>query len=476
MIKKLTLLFFMIISIGIVSADIYISGFNQADFIHRTAEDSLKNYFENELGVIVDYNNLSFGITFNAYLPKYEEDSPLADLRSRDLSYEWNERYLTYNGDNIGLKVGTLSESFGTGMTFRAYEDEDVDHDNRLEGAMTSFQYDRFKTKAIYGVTANKNNPDNNDSFAGAEFSISHDYLTWGGSALQIREMVTSTNYSDRQVFSSNLNLFFDFMDIYGEYAYSELETTEMTYGHGIYANSNIYLGDFTISGFYKKFKNFNYDLNDLPTLNHADDVLDDYQEIGLDEEGAMGEITWDNSFAKLFTSYAEAWSSDYNYRLANGFIETSKQIGNNLLKVSYEHFEREDRDGGHWSKEVTPTASIDIPLDNSFSIYLKGDYTMIEEQHNFDSTREYIEPLLQTDFMYKNYAISFLTEAQAEDLSSLSDAEFWFGTTFKTEIMDNTSLNLFAGKQKGGKVCQNGTCKEVKPFEGIKVEITTKF
>jgi len=475
MAKKLIILIFLITTVGIISADIYISGFNQAEFIHRTAKDSLKNYFENELGLVVDYNKLSFGITFNAYLPKFNDDAPLQDLRSSDISYEWEERYLTYSGENIGLKVGTLSESFGTGMTFRAYEDEDVNHDNRLEGAMTSFHYNKFKSKAIYGVTPSPSNISRDDSFAGLEFSISHDYMTFGGSALQIREMVTNTDYSDRQVFSSNLNLFFDFMDIYGEYAYSELETTELIYGHGIYANSNIYLGDFTLSGYYKKFENFNYDLNDLPTLNHADDLLDDYINVGEDEEGAMGEITWDNSFAKVFTSYAEAWSSDYNYRLSNGYFGTSKSLRDNLLTLSYEHFERKNKSGESWEKEVTPTVSIDIPLENSLSLYLKGHYALISEIHQ-GNEKNLVEPMFQTDIMYKSYGISLVTEAQMEDISSISDADFWLGATLSAAVVDNTSINLFVGKQKGGKLCQNGTCKYVKPFEGVKFEITTKF
>lgn len=475
MTKKVFISLIIMAAFSLINADIYISGFNQAEFIHRTAQDSLKNYFENELGVVVDYNKLAFGITFNAYLPKYDDESPLQDLRSRDISYEWDERYLTYTGENIALKVGTLSESFGTGMTFRAYEDEDLNHDNRLEGAMTAFDYARFKSKAIYGVTPVPDVQDKDNSFAGLELSLSDDYFTWAGSAIQIRERITDTNYSDRQVFSSNLNFFLDFMDIYGEYAYTELESTKMIYGHGIYANSNFYFGDVTFSTFYKKFKNFNYDLNDLPTLNHADDVLDDYVEVGLDEEGAMGELTWDGDFLKLFSSYAEAWSSDYDYRLSNAYIETSKHIGSQLLKLSYEHFERKHDSANSWSKELTPTASIDIPFQNGFGLYLKTHYSMISEVHLGEET-EKVEPLLQTDFMYKDYALSLVGEAQMDDISSITDADFWLGATLSAKIVDNTSLNIFLGKQKGGKLCQNGTCKYVTPFEGLKFEITTKF
>lgn len=475
MTRRIALILVLILTCGIVSADLYISGFNQAEFIHRTAKDSLKNYFENELGVVVDYNKLTFGIAFNAYFPKYDENQPLAELRSRDLEYEWSERYLAYTGDNIGLKVGTLSESFGTGMTFRAYKDADVDIDTRLEGFMTSFHYDRFKTKAIYGVTPSANDEEKYDSFGGAELSYTADDYIIGGTALQVRERITNTMYSNRKVVGANLNYFLDFMDIYGEYAYSELENIDMFYGHGIYANTNFYLGDFTLSGNYKKFKNFDYALNDLPTLNHADEPLDEYLEIGSDEEGAMGELTWDHSFARMFASYAEAWSSDYSYRLSNGYVETSKELGGNLLTLSYEHFERTNKAGGKWEKELTPTVSIDIPLEDSFSIYLKGHYAFVEKE-SLGSLTEHVEPLFQADFMYKDYAISFLTEAQMEDISSISDADFWFGATAKVAIMDNTDLSLFAGKQKGGKVCQNGTCKEVRPFEGLKLEVTTKF
>ena len=81
---RITLILILVLTCGIVSADLYISGFNTAEFIHRTAQDSLKNYFENELGVTVDYNRLSFGITFNASFPSYDDNQPLAELSSRD--------------------------------------------------------------------------------------------------------------------------------------------------------------------------------------------------------------------------------------------------------------------------------------------------------------------------------------------------------------------------------------------------------
>ncbi|OQY38254.1 MAG: hypothetical protein B6226_03920 [Candidatus Cloacimonetes bacterium 4572_65] len=476
--NSLLILILLTLTFAVTAQDLYISGSNQAEYIYKSAEDSLKNYFEDELNLTVDYKNLTFGITFNGYLPKYDENAPIQNLSSEDLSYEWNERFVAYSGDEIGFRIGTLKESFATGMVLRAYEDEDIDSDTRLEGAMSSFQNDFIKAKALYGVLESKSYDDKNDSAYGFEISTTNEFFALGVNALGYRELATPNYYTNRKVYGSNLAIFLSNLDFYSEYAYSELENEFVEGdldGHALYANSNLYVGDFTLSASYKNFEKFNYRLNDLPTLNHNDEPLDDYVEVGTDEEGAMGEITWENDFAKLFSSYAEAWSSDFNYRLSNGFIELEKEFGHNVITLEYDHFERLNKSGDAWTKELTPAILADVPVNDKLSLHLKTEYQMKEEKHG-DIETEHIEPLIQTDFMFGDYAFSLITEAQMEDLGSFSDAEYWVGAEFKAALMDNTDIIIFAGQQKGGKVCRNGACKQVQPFEGLKIEITTKF
>ncbi len=474
--KKIIFVLLLITAFGLSAQDLYISGSNTAEYIYKSADDSLKNYFEDELNLTLDYNKISLGLTFNAYLPKYDENAPIENLNSDDIEYEWEERYVNYSGDNIEFRAGTIEDYFGSGMTFRAYEDEDLDHDNRLEGFMGYFANDYFKTKAIYGVTESKNYADKNDAFYGLEASSNYDFITLGGKALGVREQVLADYYSNRKVYGSELTLAFDALDFYVEYAYSDLENINKSeYGHGLYTNTSLYVGDFTFTGGYKYFKDFDYRFIDLPTLNHADEPLDDYQAIGSDEEGFLGEISWNNSFGDLMASYAEAWSSDFDYKLSNGYGELQKEFGENIFTFEYEHFERKHKSINTWSKELTPAIVADIPVTNNFKLHLKTEYEMIEEVHGSEET-EHIEPLLQTDFLFNNFGISIITEVQMEDLSDTDNADFWLGGEVKASIMDNTDLLIFAGKQKGGSVCRNGTCKEVKPFEGIKFEITTKF
>ena len=58
--------------------------------------------------------------------------------------------------------------------------------------------------------------------------------------------------------------------------------------------------------------------------MNHADEPLTDSGlKPGEDEEGVMGEVRFIPDYASEFVvNYAEAWSSDFDYRQANLFVQ----------------------------------------------------------------------------------------------------------------------------------------------------------
>ena len=113
--KKIIFVLLLITAFGLSGQDLYISGSNTAEYIYKSADDSLKNYFEDELNLTLDYNKISLGLTFNAYLPKYDENAPIENLNSDDIEYEWEERYVNYSGDNIEFRAGTIEDYFGSG-------------------------------------------------------------------------------------------------------------------------------------------------------------------------------------------------------------------------------------------------------------------------------------------------------------------------------------------------------------------------
>lgn len=90
---------------------------------------------------------------FIAKLPKYDKFNPIYELKSDDISYKWDERYLSYKTDKFSALAGTFEEAFGSGIVLRAYRDKEFDIDTRLQGLLLKFYPKNFQIKDFYDIT-----------------------------------------------------------------------------------------------------------------------------------------------------------------------------------------------------------------------------------------------------------------------------------------------------------------------------------
>lgn len=226
--KKL-LIITLILTSGILFAemkDFSISGMNYAKYTRKSVDDSLKNYFEDDFTFNLKYDKLTFGMKFMADYPKYDSFSPVEDLKSRDLEYEWGERYLEYKGNDFGIRGGTLEEVFSTGLVFRSYEDEDLNEDYRLEGARASYRKDDFKLLAVYGIN---DQGENRNTAAGFDIDYIISDFRLGANFVNYQNEVLPDTYADQDVYSMRMNYSNDFFEFYGEYGHSnEYALTEL--------------------------------------------------------------------------------------------------------------------------------------------------------------------------------------------------------------------------------------------------------
>mgnify|MGYP007112911583 CR=1 FL=1 len=128
-----------------------VNGLNEARFIWRAAEDSLNTYFEDSFSFSLAYNYFTFGLKFNAGLPRYSTDQNqlLDELRPDALGWDWEDLYASYARDVWLIHAGKMEETFGSGMIFRSYENVELDEDYRVTGF--KFGYDRgLRLKALY--------------------------------------------------------------------------------------------------------------------------------------------------------------------------------------------------------------------------------------------------------------------------------------------------------------------------------------
>ena len=472
--KLLTILLLLVAMSMLIADDFELSGTNELEFIYKAADDSLKTYFYDELSLVANYKKLVFGMKFIAELPRYVNDQPLKELAPRDVEVEWDERYLTYEGDNLLLHAGTTEESIGSGLLFRSYRDDDVDVDTRLDAILIKADTDYFRAKALYGAMEHDTYDDKHELayLMDIESSVIP-HTTIGATYFENQKLDTSSTYNLSQLYGFRFVQEWDFLDFYGEYARNTIMESNID-GDGYYANLNTYFYDFTITGVYKNFKDMNYDLNDVPTANYHEEALSDDRSNGADEEGFMGEFSWTPEGYNFFVSYAEAWDTDRDREMNDFFGSIGKMFGEMEVTAECGYWEKVNEASILWNREITPTLVFDIPTE-TLGFHIKAEYQRIEKEAQ-GVEKNHWEPLLQADVSYDKHSFSIIAETNVEEIGEIADSRFFVNAEFRTNIYENTDVVLFGGSEKGGKVCRNGVCKTVKPFDGIRLELSTRF
>ncbi len=494
------ILILLVISSALIFAEetFSITGVNEIEYRYREAEgDSLKHYFEDDFSFRLNYKNVTFGMAFIAGYPKYSsyEGEMVDQLEEEDISYQWDERWITYETENLMAHAGTMEGSYGSGMIFRSWEDDDLDHDTRLEGAKVRYTRDIFTVQGMYAAyPIERNGDDKNDIVSGADLEVKiAKPLRMGMTLLGLRQGYTTidpeTNsetdkFSKLTTIGGHVNFNMDIIDFYGEYAkMKETELlTENRDGEGLYTNMTIYVPMFTITGAYKKYEDFNYrtdsiePLQDIPTMNHADEPLTESGlKPGEDEEGFMGEVRFIPDYAtEVLVNYAEAWSSDDDYQQANLFLQGKHEFESFTITADFEHLEYRNEVNETWEKEVTPALAFDFYLFE-MPVMARAEYEMVTKKHG-QVEADHVEPLLQVDWAINSWNMSLTAETEYEETGDIDKAPWWVGGEVSAPITDDTYMTLFAGKQKGGKVCRNGICRQQSAFEGVLLELTTTF
>ncbi|HOM80087.1 MAG TPA: DUF6029 family protein [Candidatus Cloacimonas acidaminovorans] len=479
---KHTLLLLLLISFTLLSAQnvLFVNGSNEAKFIYRTVEDSLHTYFNDTFGFNLAYRNFSFGMKFIAELPKYstEQTELLDELDSNRLELGWQELYASYEKDACKIYAGITEESFGNGIVFRSYKDLEFDIDNRLESFLFSYN-DAFKFKAIYGAIENPTINGKYDLAYGADLqSPNFRGLSLGASTMAFRNLLATNIYNQRTVFAGRLNYATEYIDLQAETAVSKLyhqPGIDTKNGKAIYVNGSYYFGPVTLGGAYKQYDKFQYRLNDLPTVNYHNETLSDASATGEDEIGWQGFGTVAFTDGLNFTAdYAEAFNSDKDKKMNDAFLALEYSGNSFSLLASYSHIEKVDDLNNTWQQDLIPALQTNF-TGLKIPVQIQAEYKKVSKQRQ-DAESEHFEPKLQTNFTLKKLSLSLCAQSNWEDISEIFDSPYWASAQIKLPLFEHSDIILFGGKEAGGKVCRNGVCRYVAPFEGLCVELNTRF
>jgi len=456
-------------------SDFRINGLNEATYVYKNAEDSLKNYFSDEFSFRLTYKNFTFGMKFIADLPRYDEYAAMQELTSQSISYTWDERFLEYKVDDFSLRAGNFEQVFGSGIALRVYQDKDFDIDTRLNGFSAEIFPKFFQMKALYGALPNKDNDTKNDLVAGIDVQKDiFDPLKLGASFVNVRKWQAGDNYLDRKIFGVRADLDASLFDLRTEYGYLDQSEGISKIGHAFYGNLNTYFDIISFSVAYNNYLNFDSRLNDLPILNHSNEPMYD-SPIGKDQQGVMGEVTFmPNDFNEFVVNYAEEWNNAWTIRQSDLWVEAIHYFDTSTLIASFSHLERKNQEVNHWEKEVTPTLMYDFMIGET-PLSIKAEYQYYDKHYQQEKSHHW-EPLVQIDTNIFDFDFSIIAEYSYENIKDIGKNPPWLGAEISKEVFQNTTMRLFIGKEKGGKVCRNGICKYRNQFEGLRLELVTTF
>lgn len=474
-----------------------VNGLNEARFIWRAAEDSLNTYFEDSFSFSLAYNYFTFGLKFNAGLPRYSTDQNqlLDELRPDALGWDWEDLYASYARDAWLIHAGKMEETFGSGMIFRSYENVELDEDYRVTGF--KFGYDRgLRLKALYSGYSGGSGGGKLDLAYGmdAEYPVLQP-LTLGATAFSAQSYV-GTKYLQDNVLGGRAKLRKGPLEAGVEYA-SRDKVDNPDNGSAVYADASLSLSLLQFGAAYKYYDNFNYynNFQDIPLANHHSETLSDGQASGSDEQGFQ---VW-TIFSlprdlTLNLDYAEAWDSSKKLRMNDFYagLDWMKGKLNGTLSFSYlEKLDESDTellDGNknRWQKEYYPGFVVSFPawgyqptLTGEFKAVAKESVTQSEQNGvSYDQLYEssHYEPKLQLDVALGKLSLALGAQAWWEDFSSITDGTYWPNLEAKYPILSGTDLVVFVGREAGGKVCRNGVCRYMAPFSGLRVDLNTRF
>ncbi|MCL2064855.1 MAG: DUF6029 family protein [Candidatus Cloacimonetes bacterium] len=486
-----TFVIFFFLLTSLFAHDVIISGENTASYAYRTEDELVNNHFENIFNLRLDYRVFSFGMTFRAELPKFDRmnEIPISELSPNNIHTEWEERYAQLNFDTFRLKAGTIEESFGSGIVLRAWNDTELDRDRRLEGVQAAYNWNGLKISGVYGALRKDIQDLNvyeNDLVVGADAEYRLlSFLNFGISAIEYRQRNIwpyNNSYTYHNVYGGRIGLMTDFFDLTAEY--SELRRFhniwDPTIGSAIYATTSIYLNNLTLGGGYKRYSRFDkYPLADLPTLNNYDELLMNYAHTDF-EEGFMAEIRFIPSFDNEFlVYYSLSWDRDDLVSYTNIFTEYKHNLSGMLTKFDFEYLEKKTKipelDDEIIDLLLKPSVNVNlyqmtIPLDFTFIWqYIEEAYIVAKKTYN--------KPFFQIEGRFTdNLTIAVFAENEFTRYQDVDKSRIHVGTSIATSIANHTDLTLFVGKEQGGRVCRNGVCQYQPPFEGVRLEVITRF
>ncbi len=438
----------------------------------------------NRLDVSLATGNFLFGIRADADLDftPWENDFSLA------------KRFFEYTTKNFSLRLGDYYYSVGRGLilsVLKTFEKEGLEYiiDTTIDGGKASFNSQHFFAE-IYGGWIDRELLDVKDKVFGGILGFRIKDSTEFKLNFLGAQMETGTTLGDKDVYMGSLSLdipsFWNNGKFYGEFVLSQKEQyfkDEKLNGHGIYLESSMSLGNFTLLFEFKDYLNLAYEYNRPPMLEseHLPIMANQFAKDAIDITGFTGRIDYYLSNVSTLFWIKSAFFKDTKLDRTRDIFHVYGGVEKRFKETGWLNII------GGYRKETTDSLIFYYTHGNTYHYQLNLSYPLTAKFSLEADTQgkefrgenlDYYERRSFLSLHYsKRWVLTFLFD-QTNDPQVLffRDKKNWFGVQLEIKFLQANSVRIFYGAMKGGVKCSGGVCRFFPPFEGFRLDAIIRF
>lgn len=497
--RKIAIVFILFVG-GVFEARSQISVFNLAEY----QNGNIPGFEPSNVNSIYDQFNLEYKLSnFKTYFRLenfYSTDS------NRNHYTELTQYSLNYRKNGLEFKAGNFYETLGKGLLYRGYEIKNSIYEDQISRVKQGFYRDTrgffgsysnsfFQIKALRGkLLINQlpaNAPNNRlDMVSAAETSFSFLNQHAGIIGLQNDNETERSKYISTFMGGNIFNIF----DYYGEFAHRVNKGDKFTdFGtgnsYGAYFNLGYSTNGFGASFEWKDYQNFfiGSGISDPPTLvkEHIYKLLNRSTHVPyyFDESGIQLEffiVPAENHLLTINHSRSKNELGATEFKSAEYFADWQFSLKKyNQFKIFADYsfdgilFETARYSGGLYYTRTLP---------KNWSYSLETEIQQIER--TFSETQAfqniYLGLLVNHSTKFSTALIfEFTNDTKVADIANTVQVEtkqYYPGINLSYKPNRKNTIQLFAGKRRGGPACTSGICYEVLDFKGIEIRWSTKL
>ncbi len=433
---------------------------NETLFNYNRLADKNNQFYES-LSIFSNYKKWSMGFTLRGN--NFFKQSP--NLTLENLEFDLYRKFLQYNSKHLKVTVGDFYSLLGRGLVLSVLKNEEVLRERTILGGNIHYNRGKIDLRVLVGQIKDETGLNYQEwTVAGGE--ASYEFVknhSMGAHFSFIDDACTDTqrNLGKRFTYSVSLrgNKLFKNISYYTEFAALNFQDPAYDMGYGFYSNITYSKSHFTGFLEFKRYKDFNNEMNNPPVADRIDEFssLNDTTGVRLYFQYAFFEPDITVFFnIGSYTEYGEKGNHMYGgFNIEDLWDRLTLSLSYGIRDVLYP-IKKLD---GHLIYQFTDSWSVEMFIkDKRYRDHL---FIFKELDHSLQvSYSPYISVFVMHQYSY----------------NKIIDLNHFFSGGIKVYLSGGTVIEISGGTIRGGQVCAGGQCFVVPPFKGVKLSLLQTF